>query len=412
MSKLNIRALLDAFSTVILSIYPLAQKANQPFHSHTLALNQFLYETIRRSHTDYTTLILALYYFISFRERAFVEPQKYIPLLCGRRLFLVCLIAATKFLHDRSFSNRAWSRLSQLPLDKLLILERLFYQGIDYRLLVAKHVFARWSLLIGECCVQATSYLLNSSDPALDFRKFSPHWISLFSNVHSSLNDYLSVAYITKIAQQRMNNRMSVMQRMNTCFSQQIPSSPESSTSSSPSSTPIMDGINSNTIPSVPNTRPQASLVQPPLPPNYPNCPRVHSRLNGNMPPQFALPLLAQTPLVRHQNLPPTPSSPLPFSYRPMHPESFLIETSIPQAQSTSSFPLNASHATPFPSTAHNDRYGSSFSKLMAEPVIPQPTVPLKRVSIPMLISQQKRPSDDVTTLSPTYSSTKRSRLV
>ncbi|WBW71191.1 cyclin Pas1 [Schizosaccharomyces osmophilus] len=411
MSKLNIRALLDAFSTVILSIYPLAQRANQPCHSHTLALNQFLYETIRRSHTDYTTLILALYYFISFRERAFVEPQKYIPLLCGRRLFLVCLIAATKFLHDRSFSNRAWSRLSQLPVDKLLILERLFYQGIDYRLLVAKHVFARWSLLIGECYIQATSYLSSSSDPALDFRKFSPHWISLFSNVQSSLNDYLSVAYITKIAQQRMNSRMSAMHRMNTCFSQQIPSSPESSASTSPSSTPIMDGINANTNLTA-NTGLQTSVVQPPLPVSYPNCPRVLTRSNGNVPPQFAVPLLAQTPNVRHQNLPPTPSSPQPLSYRPVHPESFLIETSIPSVQSASSLPFHTSHATPFPSTIHNDRNGGPFPTVMADPVLAQPTAPLKKVSIPMLISQQKRPFNDVTTLSPSYSSTKRNRLV
>ncbi|EPY50925.1 cyclin Pas1 [Schizosaccharomyces cryophilus OY26] len=409
MSKINIRALLDAFSTVILSIYPLAQKANQPFHSHTLPLNQFLYETIRRSHTDYTTLILALYYFISFRERAFVEPEKYIPLLCGRRLFLVCLIAATKFLHDRSFSNRAWSRLSQLPVDKLLILERLFYQGIDYRLLVAKHVFARWSLLIGECCMQATSCLSNSADPPLDFRKFSPYWISLFSNIHSSLNDFLSIAYITKIAQQRMNNRMAAMHRMNTCFSQQVPTSPESSTSTSPSSTPIMDQFSPSTNFIAPNYGLQTSAIQPPIPANYPTCPRWLSRPNVNAPTQFAMP--AQTPFVRQPNLPPTPSSPQPMSYRPVQPESFLIETPLSSAQPMAPLPFNTSHVHPLPSTFHNDRNGP-FSKIMPEPVTAHSAVPVKKVSIPMLISQQKRPFNDVITISPSVPSVKRNRLV
>ncbi|EEB08436.1 cyclin Pas1 [Schizosaccharomyces japonicus yFS275] len=195
-------ALLEAFSTVILSVLPSAKLAGQARHKHSLPLARFLHETIRRSRTDYTTLCLALYYFIRFRDCSASAPSTYIPLLCGRRLFLISLMAASKFLHDRSFSNRAWSRLSGLPLDRLLMLERLFYTCIDYRLHVAKQTFARWCLLLGECCTHALACTRPSSPKP--FSWVAPAWVSLFTHIRFPLNDPFSVMCLVRIAHRRM----------------------------------------------------------------------------------------------------------------------------------------------------------------------------------------------------------------
>ncbi|CAC35180.2 cyclin Pas1 [Schizosaccharomyces pombe] len=329
MSKVNMRALLESFSTVILSIYPLAKSTNQQSHSHSLSLTQFLYETIRRSRVDYTTLLLALYYFIRFRDAASSKPTNYIPLLCGRRLFLVCLMAATKFLQDRSFSNRAWSRLSGLPVDKLLVLEYMFYQCIDYRLVVPKHIFARWSLLVGECCAHATARY-DSTDPNVaSFGSVAQYWVSLFSNVQSSLDDLFSIACLTKIAHRRMNANAALKNQA----TRKPSSSPQTTQDSSPiltmaPSTPVSVG---STPPSTPSVLPIAKQLAPM------NVCKAHiqasnqSRTLTTASPPEQIPLMEPQVYVNPQvlpgrlsslskpvSLPPTPSSPKVGVYRPM----------------------------------------------------------------------------------------------
>ncbi|KAF8829708.1 hypothetical protein HHX47_DHR2000031 [Lentinula edodes] len=56
------------------------------------------------------------------------------PLLCPRRTFLSSIILATKFLHDKSYTNRAWGALCQLPPREISRCERALGNALQWRL--------------------------------------------------------------------------------------------------------------------------------------------------------------------------------------------------------------------------------------------------------------------------------------
>ncbi|KAI0949386.1 hypothetical protein AcW1_009017 [Taiwanofungus camphoratus] len=62
------------------------------------------------------------------------------PLLCPRRTFLACLILASKFMQDRSYSNRAWAKLAGLPPREIGRCERAVGNALEWRLWVGKNV--------------------------------------------------------------------------------------------------------------------------------------------------------------------------------------------------------------------------------------------------------------------------------
>ena len=66
------------------------------------------------------------------------------PLLCGRRMFLAAIMVASKFLQDRTYSNRAWSKISGLPSRELEQLERVFLHSIQYNLVVDLSEWSQW----------------------------------------------------------------------------------------------------------------------------------------------------------------------------------------------------------------------------------------------------------------------------
>lgn len=68
--------------------------------------------------------------------------------MCGRRMFLSALIASTKYLQDKNYSNRAWSKISGLPVSEINCNEREFLASIDYRLFVSQKSFVQWSFNI------------------------------------------------------------------------------------------------------------------------------------------------------------------------------------------------------------------------------------------------------------------------
>ncbi|ORY46312.1 hypothetical protein BCR35DRAFT_258485, partial [Leucosporidium creatinivorum] len=53
---------------------------------------------------------------------------------CGRRMFLASLIGASKFLQDRNYSNRAWARISGLPVTEINVNERAFLNMMKFQL--------------------------------------------------------------------------------------------------------------------------------------------------------------------------------------------------------------------------------------------------------------------------------------
>lgn len=60
------------------------------------------------------------------------------PLLCPRRTFLACLILASKFMQDRSYSNKAWAKLAGLPPREIGRCERAVGEALEWRLWVGK----------------------------------------------------------------------------------------------------------------------------------------------------------------------------------------------------------------------------------------------------------------------------------
>ncbi|KAG0203054.1 hypothetical protein BGX28_004550 [Mortierella sp. GBA30] len=72
------------------------------------------------------------------------------PVGCGRRMFLAALILASKFQQDRTYSNKAWSKISGLPVAEINLNEITFLALIDYRLFVSHAVFQKWVLILTE----------------------------------------------------------------------------------------------------------------------------------------------------------------------------------------------------------------------------------------------------------------------
>lgn len=68
------------------------------------------------------------------------------PILCGRRMFLASLIAASKFLQDRNYSNRAWAKISGLPIVEINVNERSFLNMMKFELHIGAEDFHKCEL--------------------------------------------------------------------------------------------------------------------------------------------------------------------------------------------------------------------------------------------------------------------------
>lgn len=80
-------------------------------------------------------------------------------ILCGRRMFLAALISSSKYLQDRNYSNRAWSKISGLPALEINVNERMFLSLMEYQLFVSAESFqqceshhSRVHRRQGSCC--------------------------------------------------------------------------------------------------------------------------------------------------------------------------------------------------------------------------------------------------------------------
>jgi len=124
-----------------------------------LPLRTFIQETLRRSRTSYSTLQVALYYLIVIRPHlpglefdcSHLEQQE-IQLVrakqCGRRMFLAALILASKYLQDRNYSARAWSKISGLNTQEINVNEMAFLKAVDWKLHISEVVFQKWTDLV------------------------------------------------------------------------------------------------------------------------------------------------------------------------------------------------------------------------------------------------------------------------
>lgn len=119
-----------------------------------IGLRTFIQEVLKRSKTSYSTLQVALYYLIlikphipsvNFCMEQSDDSHAARAMQCGRRMFLAALILASKYLQDRNYSARAWSKISGLKISEINSNEMAFVTAIDWRLHVAEPLFQRWT---------------------------------------------------------------------------------------------------------------------------------------------------------------------------------------------------------------------------------------------------------------------------
>jgi hypothetical protein len=69
-------------------------------------------------------------------------------LQCGRRMFLAALILASKYLQDRNYSARAWSKISGLNTLEINQNEMAFLLAVNWELHITESVFQRWADIV------------------------------------------------------------------------------------------------------------------------------------------------------------------------------------------------------------------------------------------------------------------------
>ncbi|KAK6526675.1 hypothetical protein TWF281_009878 [Arthrobotrys megalospora] len=186
----------DTAAQIVEAIWPssMMQKPCEPSLGRVLPLRTFIQETLRRSRTSYSTLQVALYYL--FVIRAFIPTdeaalhlsdscQDVRALQCGRRMFLAALILASKYLQDRNYSARAWSKISGLNITEINANELAFLTTVNWKLHISDHIFDRWTKIVLKC-TPTTSILPAKTSVHSSFA--CNKWVRIFSRLNGSLD--------------------------------------------------------------------------------------------------------------------------------------------------------------------------------------------------------------------------------
>ncbi|KJR85501.1 G1/S-specific cyclin Pcl5 [Sporothrix schenckii 1099-18] len=152
--------LVDASTQIVQAIWPLSsvigrgESVNSSSNSsYLLPLRTFIQETLRRSRASYSTLQVALYYLLLIKPRLpshnftmeqSTDSHACRALQCGRRMFLAALILASKYLQDRNYSARAWSKISGLSTAEINQNETAFLHAVNWRLHITNEVYNKW----------------------------------------------------------------------------------------------------------------------------------------------------------------------------------------------------------------------------------------------------------------------------
>lgn len=158
-----------------------------------IGLRTFVQEVLRRSKTSYSTLQVALYYLVliqscipkhDFTMEQLEDTQSCRAMQCGRRMFLAALILASKYLQDRNFSARAWSKISGLRTCEINTNEMAFLSAVNWKLHIPEPVFHRWTDIVLKYSPSAQSPTSARSSPT------SPNvWKSIIPHLTPDLDD-------------------------------------------------------------------------------------------------------------------------------------------------------------------------------------------------------------------------------
>jgi hypothetical protein len=153
---------IESATTLVAAIWPLSEPACPAIpgfsQSHSvLPLKTYIQETLKRSKTRFSTLQVALYYLVLLKEVmpscnfTMEQPDNNpyrIALQCGRRMFLTALMLASKYLQDRNYSAKAWSKITGLQVKEINLNEVAFLLAIDWKLHVQETTFERWQNIL------------------------------------------------------------------------------------------------------------------------------------------------------------------------------------------------------------------------------------------------------------------------
>jgi len=167
-----------------------------------LPLRTFIQETLRRSRTSYSTLQVALYYLIVIRPHLpprdcdisglpAEEAQMTRAKQCGRRMFLAALILASKYLQDRNYSARAWSKISGLNTQEININEMAFLDAVNWRLHISETNFQKWTDLVLKYTSDHNPSSISPAraNPWVDEEERKREWCDLVLKLSPDLNE-------------------------------------------------------------------------------------------------------------------------------------------------------------------------------------------------------------------------------
>ncbi|KAK6533262.1 hypothetical protein TWF694_002215 [Orbilia ellipsospora] len=188
--------LVDTAAQIVEAIWPapMIQKPCESSLGRVLPLRTFIQETLRRSRTSYSTLQVALYYLFVIRPFIVIDdscvslPDSFHDvraLQCGRRMFLAALILASKYLQDRNYSARAWSKISGLNISEINANELAFLTTVNWKLHISDQIFDKWTKIVLKC-TPTTSILPAKASVHCGFS--TNKWIPIFSRLDSSLD--------------------------------------------------------------------------------------------------------------------------------------------------------------------------------------------------------------------------------
>lgn len=130
---------------------------------HPLSISDIM-NIFNQSRCSYANLLVALLYLVRYGQQGAMRRRQglmanslyhgsgnnFLIIESGRQLLVTALMLASKYLHDRTASNKAWATMIDTPVRQLNLTEITFLTTIDHRLAVQGPLFVRWLKYIFE----------------------------------------------------------------------------------------------------------------------------------------------------------------------------------------------------------------------------------------------------------------------
>ena len=168
--------MIDTTTQTIETIWPLSMAQGRASADQNLiGLRTFVQEVLKRSKTSYSTLLVAIYYLVvvmsklpkdDFTMEQKIDSDGFRAMQCGRRMFLTALILASKYLQDRNYSTRAWSKISGLKVAEINANERVFLDTVNWKLHMPEAAFQRWERIVLKYSPSSNTPSVPRSSPA------------------------------------------------------------------------------------------------------------------------------------------------------------------------------------------------------------------------------------------------------